>query len=68
MKESHVPDDEYSTEAQMILSILNKNLSKAELAQKIYDIFKNQFGEEMIMLKAEDCLNISDLILSEYNK
>lgn len=52
----------------MILSVLNKKLSKAELAQKIYDIFKNQFGEEMIMFKAEDCLNISDLILSEYNK
>lgn len=68
LKEAHVLEDEYSSEAQMILSVLNKDLSNAELAQKIYDIFRNQFGEELILFKAEDCLTISNLILSEYNK
>lgn len=41
------PDDEYHTEIGKIVILLKNELNQKELAQKISDIFKNSFGEEI---------------------
>lgn len=66
LKEANVPFDEYLPEAEMIISMLNDKRNSIELADIIYNIFKDQFGDATISFNKKDCLNVSNLILTAY--
>ncbi len=68
LKEACVPEDEYSIEANIILTYLNDKITIEDLASSIYEVFNEQFNPNTMTLKISDCLSIANLILLEYKK
>lgn len=60
-------DSEYHTEVKKINELLTFNDTKSELAEKIYQIFKEFFGKEFCKTFIE-CEEIAEKILISLNK
>lgn len=63
----HCPSDEYDNESQLIYQkISSYNLISINILSKvIYEIFFNNFGDELFTNSIDDCERIANLILQE---
>lgn len=64
LKESCVPKDEYLLEAQMIKDLILNSIDLNSLGDKIYNIFYEQFGKDLINFNYSDCKIIAEKILT----
>lgn len=59
----HAPKDEYIDEAKKISKFCLNNISENTLAEKIYEIFINNFGEDIFNKSLDECKDIANAIL-----
>lgn len=62
---SHAPDDEYHSEIDEIQQLLLTTNNSDELAQGIFNVFVNSFGEDIFKKTKEDCKEIAKTLLSK---
>ncbi len=64
LKESCVPTDEYLPEAQMIKNLILNSIDSNSLGDKIFNIFHEQFGKDLINFNYNECKIIAEKILT----
>lgn len=60
---SFCPEDEYEQEIELVKGYINKLITTDKLAERIFDIFCSQFGEDVFLKDIEDCKKIARQIL-----
>lgn len=63
--DSHVPLDEYDDEIKEIKLFLYNGISKSNLATKIYQVFMENYGNDVFTKTLDECMYIANLILSD---
>lgn len=58
------PDDEYSHEINEIEKLVTKAKDSDELAEGIYSVFHESFGDDIFRNSKKDCITIARLILN----
>lgn len=61
------PDDEYETEIDLIWKAIDENISEKQLAEIIYKVFFEMFGD-LFKCSKKECLRISKKILQHNTK
>lgn len=64
LKDSHVPNDEYMPEAQLINNCLLSSSEPDVLATEIYEVFSKFFGASCFNKPLDECLDIAKKCLS----
>ncbi len=62
---SHAPDDEYHSEIEEIRYLLRMTDDSVELAEGIFDVFVESFGEDTFIKSKEECKWIAQTLLSQ---
>ena len=60
----HAPDDEYYLEIEKIEHLLNSTDDLNELAEGIFKVFEESFGEEIFVKSKDECKKIAQILLS----
>lgn len=61
---SHSPNDEYHSEIEEIEQLLKSAYSSEELADGIFKVFMESFGEEVFTKSKSECKQIAQMIFS----
>ena len=64
----HAPDDEYHSEIREIERLLKTTKNYTDLAEGIYDVFIEAFGNNSFKKSKSECRIIAQKILSEDNE
>ena len=65
---SHCPSDEYQTEIEAIKKILIENNNASQIADEIFDVFIDSFGQDIFTAGKGECFFIAKKILAEKNR
>lgn len=63
----HAPDDEYHSEIDEIQHLLRVTDDSAELAEGIFKVFVESFGQEIFKKSKDECKQIAQILLSQKN-
>ena len=61
----HAPDDEYHSEIEEIRYLLCMTDDSTKLAEGIFKVFAESFGEETFSKSKEECKHIAQILLSQ---
>ena len=61
---SHAPDDEYHSEIEEIGYLLHMTDDSVELAEGIFNVFVESFGNDTFNKSKEECEHIAQILLS----
>lgn len=61
----HAPNDEYYSEIEKIQHLLRITNDSAELAEGIFNVFLESFGEDIFNKSKEECKQVAQILLSQ---
>ncbi len=62
---AYAPKDEYDPEIQAIAQLLTQTLNVEKLAEEIYHIFSESFGQDTFTRSLAECRKIAERIVTE---
>lgn len=62
---SHAPGDEYHSEVEKVEKLLRITKDCEAIADGIFTVFVNAFGEDVFKKTKQDCIEIANRILSD---